>query len=192
MPMISEAVNEIVVAGEKKVEIYDPSKAIAKGAAIYAKLMYDSEESYETPCVIDIVSHTYGILVTVDMDEQGKVPVIHNLIFRGEELLEGYILSPKFQGAAGDDASREVKIRVFESDLNREDCFYDMAPVHLCEANGLEVSVKIPRKYYGHATDYEIDVTMTLDVNGILTLKAYDAEGNELGCVSSQMKDIVW
>ena len=55
----------------------------------------------------------------------------------------------------------------------------------------MEVTIPIPRSYYGRATEFVMWAEFALDENGILELIITDPHGNRLGYTSTTVNDAV-
>lgn len=165
---------------EGYVEVYEPSKAIAKGAAVFAKLNSSTGGSQMGAKVIDIATHTYGFESRKDC----VIDMIYNMIFKGTSFGDSDRISARSETSfipLRDDQT-QVSFRVYESEAVRGDGedgnWMDLGSGEIY--NGLEVSVQVPPEYLGKATGFNMWPEMSLDSNGILEITVRDRAGNRL------------
>ncbi|MBQ3735789.1 MAG: Hsp70 family protein, partial [Candidatus Methanomethylophilaceae archaeon] len=174
-----------------RIMVYDPSKAIAKGAALFSKFNCESGRSGEGAKIIDICSTTYGFDSHYHMTERA----VYNMIYRGTPFgTDGRIsIQSDSSFIPLRDSQTAVSFVVYESAVNKGDGF-EGNWFHLGNGeteNGMEVTIPIPRSYYGRATQFHMWVEYVLDSNGILEMIITDPDGNRLGYTSSAVKDFI-
>lgn len=179
MPQIRKRMlSEFSSLGAANIITHDPSKAIAKGAAIYSKMIV----------VKDIATHTYGFNCRRSSD---KKDMIYNLLFKGTPFgSDGKIVvKSDTDFVAVEDSQTVVEWVVYESDGKRgvgEDANW-MEYGSNENKNGMRVTVHIPPEYLGKARSYSHWVTFSLDVNGILEIIITDKNGNRIGYDKKQI-----
>ena len=181
MPQILERMREEFAAGDDDfVQVYEPSKAIAKGAAVFAKLNSSSDGSTVGATIIDIATHTYGF----DSRKNGEVDMIYNMIFKGTQFKDSdriWVRSRTSFVPLRNDQTK-VSFRIYESEAAQgegEDgnwMPYGNGEIY----NGLEVSVQVPPEYLGKAKGFNMWPELSLDSNGILEITIRDRAGNRL------------
>ncbi len=160
-----------------RIVIYDPSKAIAKGAAIYSKIKADTDVGV-AEYIEQVAPKTYGIKVRER--ETGKM-MIENYIFKGENYPDEGSISRR----------RKLKIRVphhdktriafdvVESDFERPEKTISYFEANSIEQKcGIRMIAPVPEKYIGNPNEYYIIIEMELDENGILKVTAIDKDNN--------------
>ena len=187
MPQVyNRMMSEFPQLGESGIVVYEPSKAIAKGAAIYSKLKPTPDP---TPGGFDdIATCTYGFNCTRSRD--GK-RMIYNLLFKGTHFgSDGKIIVKETDSfCAVKDSQTEVNWTVYESNAEKgfgEDAnWMDYGSNE--HKNGMEVIIKIPPEYIGKARLYKHWVTFCLDKNGILEIIITDKDGRQIGYDKKQV-----
>lgn len=181
MPQISERMKaEFGNGDDGYVEVYEPSKAIAKGAAVFAKLNFSVGGSQMGARVIDIATHTYGF----DSRRGGVTDMIYNMIFKGTSFGDSDRISVRSDTSFIPlrDNQTQVSFRIYESEAVRGDgedgAWMDLGSGEVY--NGLEVSVQVPPEYLGKARGFNMWPEMSLDSNGILEITVRDRAGNRL------------
>ncbi len=160
------------------VELFEPSKAIAKGAAVFAKLNSSSDGCAQGPTVIDIAAHTYGF----DSHRDGKDEMIYNMIFKGTSFGDSDRITVRSRTSFVPmrDNQSVVSFRIYESEAaDTDDGWMEYGSGETY--NGLEVTVQVPPEYLGKARGFSMWPEMTLDSNGILDITIRDRAGNRLG-----------
>ena len=188
MPQISRGIVERTIYQPEDVLVYEPSKAIAKGAAVFAKLNYAVDGSAKGPRVLDMSTLTYGF----DSRYDGERDCIYNMIYKGDRFDEsGRIVRRSTSDfiPLRDDQTR-VSFEIYESECLREEGFDEDWFEHGNgeKYNGLRVTVQVPPEYLGRARGFRMWATMTLDANGILDITVTDAAGNKLGYASNALE----
>ncbi len=163
----------------------DPSKAIAKGAGIYAYMIMNGQVSPGRLLMArSSAKQTYGF-ESRNPDQENR-SMVYNVIFintphggadgRGEIVMKA---PSNFHSV--DEMARQVRFECFETDVEESACLdgrwseldNDARP------NGVKVTVPIPEEYYasGKSNEYRLVPEFRLDADGVLTLKIYDEEG---------------
>lgn len=180
MPQIARGIMRHTGFGEGDVGVYEPSKAIAKGAAVYAKLTYSRDGSARGPRILDMATLTYGFESRYEGDRDG----IYNMIYKGTQFdSNGRIVrrSPTSFIPLRDDQT-QVSFSVYESECRAEDGFdenwFEFGNGETY--NGLHVTVQVPAEYIGKARGFHMWATMSLDSNGILDITVTDRNGTKL------------
>ena len=163
MPQIKEALQANFP--EMEIKLYEPEKAIALGAAIYANNI-DAEDLVAAGrgFVQDIAAYSYGYRVHKDENSGAQ---ICNIILKGQKLPKTVKKAyyPKFDG------QKTASIKIFESNVTSEWCETWEVP----EEYILKVDLPLPE---GVTKGDPIDVVMTITTNGILEISADDRHGN--------------
>ncbi len=141
--------------------IYEPEKAIALGAAIYAQHC-TARDKY----VRDIAAFSYGIRCYEDYDRSDK-RIVMNLIKKGQQLEARY--KHRFTTAKADLLS--VPLAVYESDTYEEQYDY-----HMTDEDAIMHLEFYPPK--GSPKGYVINVELVLTKDGLLEINATDNAGN--------------
>ncbi len=181
MPMIAKAISGKY---EADVQIYEPSKAISKGAAVFSKLA-SNQGGTDAVKIIDIVDCTYGF----ESHYEGKTPRLYNMIFKGARFNDAGMIRVRSESTfvAHRDTQSRVTFRIYESEYRKtgddnEDNWCDLGNGE--KFNGLEVSVQIPPEYIGRARSFSMRPEMIYNSNGILELTVKDLQGNRLAYAS--------
>ena len=189
MPQIRRRIiDEFPELGEDGVSLFDPSKAIAKGAAIYTKMTANMNGSCVGPKIIDCASLTYGF----DSNRGGDMPMIYNMIFKGTPFGDSDFITVKAETSfiPHDDHQNRVSFRIYESEGKRgegdDGNWMDYGNDETY--NGMEVVVQVPPQYLGKARGFRMWPILSLDSNGILELTIVDRAGNKLAYGSSTKK----
>jgi len=177
MPQIRERIKaEFPQFGKYDIKLHDPSKAIAKGAAIYAKKMIDKCISFEGD-VSDIVTHTYGISSRRVRDNKD---MIYNLLYKGTKFEGESVTASSVSGfTALEDTQRYLTFTVYESDGIRgegEDAnWMDFGGNE--KKNGIEATIAVPEEYIGRARSFSCLVTLEINRDGVLNMHITDKDG---------------
>lgn len=165
--------------GESNIISCDPSRAIARGASIYTKMVLDG--AIRTGGIVNSASHTYGI--KCKYSKQNGRTMINNLLFKGAEFnKDGEIVSEVGEYHPSEDDYRDFYFSVYESDSSNE---WD--ELESGRHNGMEVKIDVPTKYYGKATKYDVSAKFRLSQDGILELIILDENGNRVGSTTKQL-----
>lgn len=147
----------------------DPDEAVVKGAAVYAKMLenntnpYEIRHSFEVRNVKRVSSRSYGIETAVE--DPGGGSRIANMIYKNTELP----VTAKEKFLTRYDNQKEARIRIYETlSSNRfvnieDDCFLGSC--------NLEIRGNLPK----HS---EIEIEMTLNEDGTLTVTGSEPKGN--------------
>lgn len=185
MPMIYNGIKSRTSYSEDSIMIYEPSKAICKGAAVYTKMNFSSGGSAMGPKVIDMVTHTYGF----GSMYQSTRDCIYNMIYKGDRFEDNGIIVRKSDSSFVPlrDEQTTVSFDIYESECLKGEGFdgnwFDEGNGET--SNGMHVSVQVPPEYIGRARAFCMWVTLTLDTSGILTITVTDRAGNRLAYASS-------
>lgn len=188
MPQIARGVLERTGYDPEDVMVYEPSKAISKGAAVFAKLNFSVDGSAKGPRVLDMAALTYGF----ESRYGGTRDCIFNLIYKGDKFDGTGKISRKSDTdfiPLRDDQT-VVTFNVYESESLADSGFdgdwFDFGNGET--ANGLRVTVQVPPEYLGRARGFRMWTTMTLDANGILDITITDASGKKLAYGSTALE----
>ncbi|MBQ8495910.1 MAG: Hsp70 family protein [Clostridia bacterium] len=168
---------------------HEPSKAIAKGAAIYTKHFSNRRTStiFSAPKlkINEIATRTYGFNAIHPHD---KRHMIYNMLYKGtsfDKQNKICVRSP-FPFVALDPHADSITFTVYESEAmkgssgNENENWMEYGANEV--PNGMNVRVTIPEKYHDRADTYECFPEFSLDKNGILEISVYDIGGHQLAC----------
>ncbi len=188
MPQIPRGFEEALGIDAGLISVFEPSKAIAKGAAVFAKMNSSTDGSGLGAKVLDMATLTYGFESLYHSEREG----IYNMIYKGTAFDEyGRIVrrSDSDFVPLRDDQTR-VSFCIYESESRQGGGFdgdwFDMDNGETF--NGLEVTVQVPAEYMGRARAFRMWVTMSLDENGILDITVSDRTGKKLAYGTSAKK----
>lgn len=185
MPMIPNGIKGSGFYTGEDVLVFEPSKAIAKGAAVFMKMNHSNGGSAMGPKVVDMVSHTYGFSSRYGGYRDG----IYNMIYKGDRFDDSGMVITKSDTSfiPREDDQTVVSFNIFESECLRGEGFdenwFDEGNGETF--NGLHVSVQVPPEYIGRARAFAMWVKLTMDTSGILTITVTDRAGNKLAYASS-------
>ena len=198
MPMIRERIMaELPFFDPDNIIYHEPSRAIAKGAAIIAKLDIPPKErgaaAIGTAPEIkrkEISACTYGFDST---NASTNERMIYNLLFKGTQ----YDKSGRIEATAStsfialSDDQKVLVWNVYETQAYADDCTDGAWLAFGADerANGMRISVDIPPEYYTkkRSKEYACTPTFVLDRNGILEFIIKDNKGNVVGYVKEQI-----
>ncbi len=188
MPQIAEAIMERTGFDAEDVSVYDPSKAIAKGAAVFAKLNFASDGSAVGPRILDMSTLTYGFSSRYHTD----IDAIYNMIYKGDRFDGSGRIVRKSDTSfipLRDDQT-VVSFEIYESENQAGEGFDgDWFSLGSGETyNGLRVTVQVPPEYIGKARGFHMWATMTLDSNGVLEITVTDPSGRKLAHGSTALE----
>ncbi len=179
MPQVMNALSAMYsqLINSDKITIYQPSKAIAIGAAIYSSLMATTEEG-ELVAVDQTSPKTYGIRLT---HSEGK-KVIRNYIYIGQSYPESGVIMrhrtdvrikpPRYN-------TSRIRVPVVESEYEKRDGDKGEFSAGTIEKQcGMELYIPVPESYKNHPDDFKVTITMKLDRNGILRVSSTDVNNN--------------
>lgn len=188
MPQIVRGVQERTGYDPENILVYEPSKAIAKGAAVFMKLNFASDGSAMAPKVMDMAGLTYGF----DSRYGETKDCIYNMIYKGDRFDESGRITRRSDSdfiPLRDDQTL-VSFDIYESESLRDEGFdgdwFDMGKGETY--NGLRVTVQVPPEYLGRARGFRMWATMSLDANGILDITVTDASGKKLAYGSTALE----
>lgn len=185
MPQILNEISaEYAEISHAEILVYEPSKAIAKGAAIFAKMTSAVNGSQMGGKVLDCATHTYGF-ETLKHDGGSA---IYNMIYKSTQFDEFGMIR-----VASDtnfipvyDDQTVVAFNIYESEHPKGDSnWFDFGQDEVF--NGLRCTVQVPPEFYGRAKGFKMWVDLALDDNGILEITVRDRAGNRLAFASSSM-----
>lgn len=173
--------------GDGNIFVSDPSKSIAKGAAIYSQRIND-EKNREWKIgevalggVDHIAQHTYGFDCRNSYYDDKLM--IYNVIYKNQSFgSDGYIERRSGNVIPVGHNQDTVAFKVYESDAKRgTDIEPDFIELDQGNYKGLTVKVKIPEvlSQSKRSQEYEMYALMRLDTDGKITLRVYDKDGNE-------------
>ena len=178
MPQIRKAIEDTFPWLEKSnIFLHEPSKAIAKGAAIYLGV-----GDIPTP-VVHVVERTYG-WSSMNCNKIPPREMIYNTLMIDTPFPDGSDTVSSDGGSgfkAVYDDQEKVRFTVYESGVRASECEDGHWANFGADQNtcGIEVSIDIPTEYIGKASQYLLYPKLVLNKNGILKLEVYD-EGGEL------------
>ncbi len=191
MPQIRDGIIHRTGFDPEDVMVYEPSKAIAKGAAVFAKLNSQSDDSALGPRVLDMATLTYGFLShSSDFEDREG---IYNMIYKGDRFDENGTIRIRSDSSfiPRRDNQTIVSFRIYESENRRgegfDDDWFDLNNGETY--NGLSVTVQVPPEFIGKARSFSVWPTMTLDSNGVLELTITDKTGKKLAYGISSSRD---
>ena len=155
-----------------EIKLFEPEKAIAFGAAIYAE--HFTEENF----LHDICKFSYGARYIQKFDkyhDRNRLR-IYNIIYKGDALpTSGESTSWKIE-----DGSSSTYIAIYESECTEE--------IYLPE-NGTYIGEIEIRGLRGSKKDDETILTMTIDKSGLMQLKAVDERTGKSADVEIQLEE---
>lgn len=164
MPQVIEGLKKAFP--EMDIKVFEPEKAVAWGAAIYAEIF--QETSAQNAFLSDIAPYSYGIRCYEDYDKNPEREIVVNMIFKNDRLPR--IVDHNF--ATAYDNQEVVGFKVFESTMQKRNCeLYEVGDYVM------EVSLKMPYKTPRNTT---IKVKMTLNVDGLIEIIADDGKGHTI------------
>ena len=166
-----------------EVLLFEPSKAIAKGAAVFAKMTSSRNGSELGGKVIDCASHTYGF----ESHKDGKDEMIYNMIYKSTSFDDtGMIrVTSDSDFIPMYDDQTMVSFDIYESEhLKTDSDWFELGQGETY--NGLHCTVQVPPEYLGKARGFRMWVSLTLDTNGILEISVRDRAGNKIAYASSR------
>ena len=192
MPQIRERMlREFSELGSARIITHDPSKAIAKGAAVYAEMIkrgeFSHNEDNEGPGGLkNLVSHTYGFDSQRSSDKRN---MIYNVLYKNTPY-EGSIKAiSESSFVAIKDSQDHLSFTVYESDcienVGDEDNWMDYGSGE--KENGMKVTVYIPETHLGKATTWPVWVSFALDSNEVLEIIITDINGKRVGYDKKQI-----
>ena len=164
MPQVIEGLTRAFPNME--IKVFEPEKAVAVGAAIYAD--FCEETGVGSSVLSDIAPYSYGIRCYENYDVDSDREIIVNLILKSDRLP---ITKPhSFITIRNQQSS--VVFPVFESNLNKKECEID--EVGECI---MEVELPLPHK---PPKGTSINVKMTLTTDGLIEIIADDSSGHNI------------
>jgi len=154
-----------------EIKLFEPEKAIAFGAAIYAEHL--TEENF----LHDICKFSYGAKYIQDFEKYKDYNRlrIYNIIYKGDALPT----SGKSTSAHIEDGT-DTYIAIYESECTDE--------IYMPEKGTYIGEIRI-RGLHGSKKDDETDLTVTIDKSGLMQLKAVDKRTGKTAEVEIQLED---
>lgn len=161
MPQVIDGLKETFKNLE--IQVFEPEKAVALGAAIYAQFC-DGRKL--VPVLSDIAPYSYGIRCYENYAKDPNREIIVNLILKGDRLPKesNHGFSTIFDG------QKALLFKVFESTLTKKDC-------ELYEVGDYVMEVELPLPD-NTPKGTVVRVTITLTANGLIEVVADDDKGN--------------
>ena len=176
MPQIKNMFLELPGVNESKIEIYKPSEAIARGAALFAKRNGEQSGAIALgPSVREVASHTYGIELYPDDD--ADTTQIKNIIFKGDEFEGGRIYASLDKSIApkDDHIKHKMWLTIYESDYTRGENNNNFVPISKRTVPiGKPIPIMIPDGYRERPTDYHVKVALILNSDNNLAIKVIE------------------
>lgn len=166
---------------EENIIQHEPSKAIAKGAALFSKLSgaivkagRDGAAASGNP-VADIVGCTYGFEST--NSELDRL-MIYNLIYKGTPYNGNIEVSAPTNFHAKHDSQTQITFDVYESDCRKDiDDTNRWMDKSMGKPNGMTITLDIPKEYIGNATGFKVTPSISINSNGIIVFILTDLKG---------------
>lgn len=169
--------------GSNNILSHEPSKAIAKGAAIYSKSNSSFSASAPLPKIRTIASKTYGFSAYYNNTEELR---IYNMIFKGTPFGKKKYIRKESDTSFSPHTSHQdhCTFSIYESEA-RQGTGKDGAWIDIdsnTKQNNLSVSIPVPKRYYskGNARNYKCYPKLTLTRDGILEIKICNKLGFKL------------
>ena len=154
---------------------WDPSRAIAKGAALHARMQNTCDYGVREE-IHSIVPHTYGIATYINPIDD--VAQVSNIIFKGctfttESFKQetNYYIHPK-------KGKELLKFEVYESNYKKKPNYSGdvvaMGPETI--KSGMEMMVPVPDEYVGREDQFKVKISMSITKDGILSVSAIDGK----------------
>ena len=171
MPQIKERMMaEYPSLGEPNIVLHDPSNAIAKGAALFAKMKKDNPTDSGEIGGDDILSCTYGFK---SRRHSTHNYAIYNMLFKDMQYEGESIYKESFASfSAIEDSQEKITFTIYESQAKQgpgdddEGNWMELGSGE--EANGMELTVNVPPEYLGKATKYSLRLGFWLSRDGVL------------------------
>lgn len=159
MPQVQERLKRAFP--EKTIQVYEPEKAIAIGASIYAQYCDEKE-----PIVSDIAVFSYGIVCCRDYENDPDDLIVVNLIKKGDKLpitrKRGFLTSK--------DNVKKVCFTIIENTNLADEYDYEPKSASAIMKIILELPSNMPK-----GTSAKLHITLTAD--GIIEVTADDQKG---------------
>ena len=147
-----------------EIQVFEPEKAVAFGAAIYAQ--FCKESGAGASVLSDIAPYSYGIRCYEDYDRNPDREIVVNLIFKGDRLPKRNkhtFVTVKHKQSA-------LSFKVFESSLTKKECeLYEVGDYVM------EIVLSLPHL---PPKGTAVEVTMTLNADGLIEAVADDGKGH--------------
>ena len=198
MPMIKSMMTTLFPDfGTDKIMLYKPSKAIARGAAIYSYFNSNEGGVNGGVTVIDSANCSYGF----SSYRGGVTKMIYNGILKGERFKNGFIEFESGSFTALENEQTSILFTMYESNWSgnslddgtekedEDDEESRWMPLGSGETkNGMSLTVQIPPQYLGRAKSYSVFVHFRLSQDGILDITVHDEKNNKVGFMSSKVE----
>ena len=161
MPQVIEGLKKAF--RDMEIQVFEPEKAVALGAAIYAQ--FCEEKGAGSKVLSDIAPYSYGIRCYEDYSKNPDKVIVVNLIFKGDRLPK----KVKHGFATAQNKQASLIFKVFESTLAKKDC-------ELYEVGDYIMEVELPLPHRP-PKDTSVEVTMTLNADGLIEVVADDKKG---------------
>ena len=162
MPQVIEGLGKAFPSME--IKVFEPEKAVALGAAIYAQFCKESRVGASV--LSDIAPYSYGIRCYEDYDRNPDREIVVNIIFKGDRLSR----TNKHNFSTVMDKQSALVFKVFESTLTKENC-------ELYEVGDYIMEIELPLPHRP-PKNTRIEVTMTLNADGLIEAVADDGKGH--------------
>ncbi len=181
MPQIEQLLRKLFP--DTEIIAKDQDEAVAKGAAVYAKILSGTskekrlsvKKSFKPKHLNRVSTRSYGLAARLGDDGERK---ICNMIFRSAELP----ISKKKYFFTSCENQKKVNLRVYETTSNER--YVDINPDDLLGNCMLEITDDIPK-------GSDIEVTFTLNENGILTLEGREPKSGKTVKVTMESKALL-
>ena len=190
MPQIKEGLDRSLPGFSRDdILLHEPSKAIAKGAAIYLGIE-NAGGSFIKERFKGIAEASYG-WISINSSKTPQREMIYFNLFK-ETPFENNTISVDVDSGfvAVEDNQSAVTFRVYEAtSVLPSDCegghWLDFGEGQ--RNCGIQLSIPVPEEYRGRATQFVMYPRLILDRKGILRLEVYDSNGKCLDHVESAL-----
>lgn len=198
MPQVQNMiVSEFPTFDASKIRLYKPSKAIARGAALYAMLNDGNSNGPSSIRIIDSAPCSYGFKFSkAGTDED----MIYNGILKGTKFDENHLIHFKSSSfVAKHDDQKNIVFDFYESqwsgvnavggalDHDSIDDEFRHMPLDSGETkNGMSITVQIPPEHLGRARNFSVYVIFDLNQDGLLDITVVDKDNHKLGFVTNR------
>lgn len=196
MPMIKKMISSAFPEFDSdKILLYKPSKAIARGAAIYSYFNSNEGGVSGGAKIIDSANCSYGF-----RSYRGhKDLMIFNGILKGDCYENGFINYTSGAFTAMENNQKSIFIEMYESAWSGNNAIGDDSEKESCDdeekrwmpmnsgekKNGQSLRVQIPPEYMGRAKSYNIYIDFKLSQDGILDITVFDDQGEKVGFMTN-------
>lgn len=162
MPQVQEGLKRAFQS--KSIQVFEPEKAIAVGAAIYAQYC-----DADTPVLSDIASYSYGIRCYRNYERDPNDEIVVNIIEKGDRLP----VTKKYGFMTSTDNMEILAFRVIENTKKVN----QFAVTKETPASIMQVDLNMPK---GSPRGTPATVYMTLTADGIIEVTAEDKKGRKI------------